>query len=140
MTVTSCSYLNEVPVDLAVWRLWRPPVEDDGGRVLVLRRGRKNRQVSRWTRRSRFPGLVDGHQAPGALPRASHDLDGELVLCVGLQVVEHDVEVGGVAILVPRFVHLRRLLLRVADDVVTVVGDHLVPGKNRQSILLKPEL
>ena len=88
-----------------------------------------NRQISRRTRRSRFPSLVDDNQTPGTLSSSSDDFDGELVLGVRLEVVEHDVEVGGVSVLVPRLVNLSGLGLSVPNDVVPVVRNQLVSEK-----------
>ena len=74
-------------------------------------------------------GLVDNYQTPRTLPPASNDFDVKLVLRVGLEVVQHDVEVGRVPILVSWFVNLLRFQLSVANDVVTIVGNELVPDE-----------
>jgi hypothetical protein len=63
-------------------------------------------KVTGWTRRGGFAGLVDDHQTPRTLSPASNDFDIELVLSVGLEVVQHDVQVGRVPVLVSRLVHL----------------------------------
>jgi hypothetical protein len=88
-----------------------------------------NRQVSRRTRRSRFPSLIDDDQTPRTLSSAPDDFDCELVLGVGLEVVEHDVEVGRVSVLMTRLVNLRRFRLSVPHDLVPVVGNQLVSRK-----------
>ena len=85
-----------------------------------------NRQISWRTRRRRFASFVDDDKTPGTLPSTSNNFDVEFVLGVGLEVVQHDVEVGGVAILVTGLVNLPGFALSVPDDVVTVVGDQLV--------------
>ena len=84
-------------------------------------------KVTGWTRPGGLAGLVDDHQTPRTLSPASDDFDVELVLRVGLEVVQHDVEVGRVPVLVSWLVHLLRFHLSVANNVVTVVGNKLVP-------------
>ena len=91
-----------------------------------------NRQISWRTRRRRFAGLVHDDKTPGALPSTTNYFDVEFVLGVGFEVVQHDVEVGGVAILVTGLVNLPGFALSVPDDVVTVVGDQLVPENFRK--------
>ena len=86
-----------------------------------------NRQISWRTRRCRFSGSVDDDKTPGALSSTSYNFYIEFVFGVGLEVVQHDVEVGGVSILMTGFVNLPGFALSVTDDVVTVVGDKLVP-------------
>ena len=88
-----------------------------------------NRQISWRTRRRRFTSFVHDDKTPGALPSTSYNFNVEFVLGVGLEVVQHDVEVGGVAILVTGLVNLPGFALSVPDDVVTVVGDQLVSEK-----------
>ena len=56
------------------------------------------------------------------------DFDSELILCVGLQVVDHAVEVRGVEVLVARVVGV--VGRGVAHHVVSVVGDELVLGES----------
>jgi hypothetical protein len=134
--VQTGKYLNDISVDFSVGCFRRPPVQRDRGRMFVQRRrGRRvNRQVSRRTRRSRFPSFVDDDQAPGTLPSTPDDFDCELVLGVGLEVVEHDVEVGRVSVLMTRLVNLRRFGLSVPHDVVPIVGNQLVSRKLKKKI------
>ena len=86
-------------------------------------------EVTGRARGGRLAGLVYNHQTPRTLPSASNDFDVKLVLRVGLEVVQHDVEVGRVPILVSWFVNLLRFQLSVANNVVTVVWNKLVPEK-----------
>ena len=82
-----------------------------------------NYKISRRTRRSRFPSLVDDHQTPRTLPTTANDFHVKLVLRIRLQVVEHHVQVGGVSVRVTLFVDRLRFRLSVSHDVVTIVRD-----------------
>ena len=86
-------------------------------------------KISWWRLRSSLLGVVVDNQGPWRLTTALDNLHRELVLGVGPEIVQHGVEVGGVAVVVLGSLRLEGGGAGVPDDVVPGVGDQLVPGQ-----------
>lgn len=67
------------------------------------------------------PSPVDRHHAPHALPPSFDNLHYELVLRIRSEIIEHYVEIRGVAVLMAGFVGTKALGCRVPYDVVPVL-------------------
>ena len=97
-----------------------------------------NEYISRRRGRSILSSSIVHYQTPRTLPATSNNFDGEFVLRGRSQVVNHQVEVGGIAIrVVPDRLEaevVQVLVLgvlgdqAVSDDVVPGVRYDLVPG------------
>ena len=97
-----------------------------------------NEYISRRRGRSILSSSIVHYQTPRTLPATSNNFDGEFVLRGRSQVVNHQVEVGGIAIrVVPdrleaEVVQVFVLVVlgdqAVSDDVVPGVRYDLVPG------------
>ena len=98
-----------------------------------------NEYISRRRGRSILSSSIVHYQTPRTLPATSNNFDGEFVLRGRSQVVNHQVEVGGIAIrVVPDRLEaevVQQVLVlvvlgdqAVSDDVVPGVRYDLVPG------------
>ena len=93
-----------------------------------------NEYISRRRGRSILSSSIVHYQTPRTLPATSNNFDGEFILRGRSQVIDHQVEVGGVAIRVvaDRLEAVVVLVLgdkAVSDDVVPGVRYDLVPGQ-----------
>ena len=97
-----------------------------------------NEYISRRRGRSILSSSIVHYQTPRTLPATSNNFDGEFVLRGRSQVVNHQVEVGGIAIrVVPDRLEAEDVQVfvldilgdqAVSDDVVPGVRYDLVPG------------
>ena len=117
---------DDVAVDTTVRPPGREPGEGDGRGVSFVSDDCEVARMRLW--RGLLCVVVD-HEGPGRLSAPLHHLDGELVLRVGSQVVQHGVEVRRVAVVVFWSVRLYGGRAGVSDNVVSVVCDQLVPGQ-----------
>ena len=91
--------------------------------------GLTNQNVPRCGGWRRFTGSIIDNKAPETLPAATHDLDCKFVFSGRSQVVNHEIEVGGVAMIVSRL-FLASNDWSVAHYVIAGVRYELVPGKS----------